>query len=72
MHAHTHPNPQFMVMAETFTLAFSVAEMSVAEISGPKRPRPKYPPLKLPTCVDSHTLTYFLLMSTRDASYINF
>ena len=41
IYACTHPNPKFMIWPKRPHLAFSVAETSVAEMSGPKRPRPK-------------------------------
>ena len=49
IYAYTHPNPQFMVMAETSPLAFFVAEMSMAKMSRPKRPRMKCPRPKCPS-----------------------
>ena len=50
------PNPQFMVMAETSPLAFFVAEMSMAKMSRPKRPRTKCLRPKCPTleCAAPH------------------
>ena len=49
IYACTHPNPKFMIWPKRPPLAFSVAEMSVAEMSGPKRPRQKCLWPKCPT-----------------------
>ena len=50
------PPTQFMVLDETSTLTFSMAEMSVAEMSGPKCPRLKFPWLKCPTFIISQNI----------------
>ena len=42
MHAHP-PTLYLWFLPKRPPLAFSVAETSVAEMSGPKRPRPKFP-----------------------------
>ena len=48
-HTSAVSQPQFMVLAETSTLALSVAEMSMAEMPRPKCPRLKCPWPKWPT-----------------------
>ena len=48
MHAHT-PTHNLWFWPKRPPLAFSVAETSVAEMSGPKRHRPKCPWRKCPT-----------------------
>ena len=60
MHAHT-PTHNLWFWPKCPPFAFSVAEISaVAEISGPKHPRPKYPWPKCPTFL--YTGIYHLLL----------